>query len=249
MRVVYIFLLVFGSFSVFSQGYAPEKDAIEDSIILREFYYRTKFQLRLSHERTLLTSGVNIKLNNLKIGFQFKKHYKAGAILFTSKRYRTYDESLPTNFYYETTILGYGAYFEYVIIDNYRYYIGVPLNVSRAYVSRNAHDLNGDRMKHLDYTSDGFGLVSLGATGGLNLNYWFTVSAGLGYRLSYSGSKEENAVLNTPFYSFGLKLRFGNLMTSVFHNKDVKRMKQAYFRNKTSWRANVFRKRHKELYE
>ena len=249
MRFIYIIILVHCSLIGLSQSEVSDEEIKEDSIVLREFYYKTKFQMRLSHERTLFTTGVSIKLNNLKIGFQIKKNYKVGLLLFLSKQYRVYDEILPPDFYYETSILGYGSYFEYVLHDNYRYYISFPLNFSRAFVSKTAYNGNGDRFKHLDYFSDGFGLVSLGVNGGLNLNYWLTLSAGLGYRLSYSGSKEENALLNTPFYSMGVKLRIGNLITSVFHTKDVKRMKQAYFRNRTSWRANTFRKRNKELYE
>ena len=249
MRYILIFILTLGFANAYSQAYEPESIAMEDSLILREFYYRRKFQIRLSHERTLLTSGVNIKLNNLIFGFQIKKNYKFGGILFISKSYRTNKDWLPSGAYYKSSILGYGAYFEYVIIDDYRYYVGFPLNITKAWGSSIAYNANNKRIREYDTTSKGFGMIALGVSGGLNLNYWLTLSVGLGYRVSYSGSKEENDLLTTPYYSLGVKLRFGNLMTSMFDHKEVQRMKQAYFRNKTSWRANVFRKRHRELYE
>jgi hypothetical protein len=248
MRILIIFILIIGSFEMYSQEYYPTQDSIEDAEVLDRFYAKTKFQLRLSHDRTLLTTGVNVKINTLKIGFQFKKHYKVGGTLFLSKTYTTQSELLPVGSSYSSNIVGYGAYFEYVILENYRYVVSVPFMVSRAWVGHLAYDENGNRTPSYDRLSSKFGLVSLGVTGGYSVNYWLVLSAGLGYRLSFSGNAEENKLLSTPFYSLGVKFKASQLFTSVFHRPDVLLLKREYFRGKNTWRAKKFKKNHSELF-
>jgi len=247
MRLILLFCALIFSIFGFSQEYTSTRDSIKDAEVLRYFKYRTKLQFRIGHERTLLKTGVNIKLNTFRLGVQFKYRYKLGVITFISKRYNTVSE-VPEVSYYKTALVGIGFYGEYVFIDTYRFYLGAPISFSSARISSLAQDNSDNSIKEYNWKSDRFNVFSMGVTGGYNVNYWLTFSAGLGYRITYSTLESENNMFSTPFYSIGFKWRFGQFVETIFHHKKVVRMKQAYFRNKKTWRANTFRKRHRELY-
>ena len=223
------------------------QDSIYDANIINEFYYKTKFQVGLSNQRTLLTSGVNIKINALNIGFQFKHHYKVGIFGLLSNSYQLNQLEVPEVAYYEAAILGYGAYFEYVLFENYRYYLGFPFKVSNAWVAAQAFDENGDLLHEQRLKSDNFGMTSLGVSAGYNINFWLTLSTGLGYRAAFSTQEHENDLLSTPFYTFGIKVKLGSFITTVSRHKEVLKMKSIYFRDKDTWRGRKFRKRHPNL--
>ena len=71
---------------------------------MNEFYYKTKFQVRLAHERTLLTRGIDVKINTLRMGFQFNRHYKVGLQGFVSRVYETEPIDIPEVNYYNTAL-------------------------------------------------------------------------------------------------------------------------------------------------
>lgn len=231
------------------QSLYTERDSIEDAQIMREFFYKTKFQVTLSHERTLLKSGVNVKMNILKLGIQYKKNYKMGMYFGFSKTYNTLKPVVPNVSYYETVISTMGAYFEYVMIENYRWYVGIPTTIGRAKVSGSAVNNEGNYWIDKNWESNNFGVFSLGANGGYNINHWLTLSAGLGYRFTSSASPDAHEDLNTLFYTYGVKFKFGHFLTSIIHPKRVRKMKSIYFRNKDNWAANRFKDRHPEYYK
>ena len=223
------------------------QDSINDAKIINEFYYKTKFQVSLSNQRTLLTSGVDIKINALNLGFQFKHHYKVGIFGLLSNSYRLDQLEVPEVAYYEAVILGYGAYFEYVLFENYRYYLGFPFKVSNAWVGAQAFDENDKRLQEHNLKSNNFGMTSLGVSAGYNINFWLTFSTGVGYRVAFSEQDHENALLSTPFYTFGIKVKLGSFITTVSRHKEVLKMKSIYFRDKDTWRGRKFKKRHPNL--
>jgi len=235
------------SLPLIAQDFGATADSIEEARIMNEFYYKTKFQVRLAHERTLLTKDVDIKINTLRVGFQFKRHYKVGLQGFISRNYQIEAIEEPEVSYYNAAIVGYGAYFEYVFIENYRYYLGAPVTLSTAWVSGLAHDQNDKRIDEYDWTSNKFGVFSLGASGGYSINYWLSIFAGLGYRFSFSKDQSENELLTTPFYSFGVRVQFGHFIKTVFNHQEVNKMKAIYFRDKNTWRAKKFKSKHPNL--
>ncbi|UTW66525.1 hypothetical protein KFE94_18045 [bacterium SCSIO 12643] len=240
-------LLLFISVSGFGQSFGSTADSIEEARIMNEFYYKTKFQVRLAHERTLLTKGVDVKINALRVGVQFKQRYKFGLQGFISRIYRTEPIEVPEVSYYNTAIVGYGAYFEYVFIENYRYYLGVPVTLSNAWVTGNARDHSDERIEQYDWISNRFGVFSLGTSGGYSVNYWLSVFAGLGYRFSFSKDQSQNDLLTTPFYSFGIRVQLGHFIKTVFKHQEVNKMKAIYFRDKNTWRAKKFKSKHPNL--
>ncbi len=249
MKGFFVIIFTLFQFGLFAQqaGSYTVQDSINDAKIINEFYYKTKFQVRLSNQRTLLSSGVDIKINALNIGFQFKHHYKLGLFGLLSNRYVLSAEENPGVAYFEASVLGYGAYFEYVLFENYRYYLGLPFTVSSAFVGAQAFDNNDNALKEQDLRSDNFGMTSLGVSAGYNINFWLTFSTGVGYRLAFSGQDEENDLLSTPFYTFGVKVKLGSFITTISRHKEVLKMKSIYFRDKDTWRGNKFKKRHPNL--
>ncbi|MGB0806924.1 MAG: hypothetical protein ACPGRC_09555 [Salibacteraceae bacterium] len=249
MRLIFTFILVMCGVANFAQSYYTERDSIEDNQIMQEFFYKTKFQVTLSHEKTLLTQGVNMKMNVLKIGIQYKKNYKMGMFFGISKAYRTYEPEASGVSYYETNVGAFGGYFEYVIIEDYRWYLGTPLSFGRGRVLGEAYNSNDNSVPNHDWESENFGMFSFGVNGGYNINYWLTLSGGLGYRFISNASANTDANFNTLYYTYGVKFKLGHLVTNVFHRKRVNKMRSIYFRNKDSWSAKRFKNKHPEFYK
>jgi hypothetical protein len=245
-RIIGIILILLG-LNVSAQFDTSLYDSIEEARIMNEFYYKTKFQVRLAHARTLLTKEIDIKINTFRVGFQFKQHYKVGLQGFVSKTYQTESVDVPEVEYYNTAVVGYGAYFEYVFIENYRFYLGAPFSISQGWVRGEAINNNGKRASEYDWMTNKFGIISVGGTGGYSINYWLSVSAGLGYRFSFSNDRAENKLLTTPFYSFGIRVQFGHFITTVFKHQEVNKMKAIYFRDKDTWRGRKFKAKHPTL--
>lgn len=226
-----------------AQFYSSQRDSIQDVEILDAFYYKTKFIIDLTHERTLLNPGINVKMNVLRIGFQFMKNYKVGMYFAISKTYETYASEINDVALYETNLRGNGVFFEYVIIENYRWYLGASSTFGRGWVIGEAIDMNGIRLEQFDFETDKFGVFSIGVNGGYNVNYWLGMQGGVGYRFTHNASSNNKQQLTTPYYSAGLSMKFGHLLTTVFHHKRVQKMKSIYFKDKDSLFAKRFKNR------
>ena len=244
-----IVITVLFALSSRAQSEYTQRDSIDDAEVMYKFYYKTKFQIDLSHERTLLTKGVNVKMNLLKLGLQYRKNYKFGLLLGISRPYRWYDHSVDNVDYFETNISAFGGFFEYVFIENYRWYVGFPATIGSARINGEAINRIGENDPVNDFRSSRFGITSIGANGGYNINYWLSLTLGLGYRFTMNAVPEGKQRLSSPFYSYGVKFKLGHFTTSVFHKKRVNKMKSIYFREKDTRAADRFKKRHPELYK
>lgn len=234
---------------VWSQSIYSERDSIEDAQIMQAFFYKTKFQVTLGHENTLITQGTRIRLNSLKVGLQMKQKYKFGLYFGFSRTYNTYKPENIEVAHYETNITGFGGYFEYVFIENYRWYMGIPFTLGNARVYGEAVDANGHNLPKYDWESERIGVYSLGLNGGYNINYWLTLTAGCGYRLTSNADHDTRQTLNTLFYNYGIKFKLGHFFTSVIHPKRVRKMKSIYFRNKETWPAKRFKSKYPEYFK
>jgi hypothetical protein len=188
-------------------------------------------------------------MNVLNLGFQLKKDYNFGMFFGLSKTYNTYLPAEIAVSHYETNIFAYGGYFEYVFLENYRWYFGVPISLGRGKVSGLAMDGNNKRISEYDWESANFGVFSMGVNSGLNLNHWLTFALGLGYRFTASANPETQDLLSTPFYTYGVKIKLGHFVTTTFHHKRVNKMKSIYFKDKDNWFANRFKNKHPEFYK
>ena len=249
MKQVWL-ILVLGFISEISLGQVSnvEVDSLTDEQIEYDFYHKTKFELELSQTNTWLKKGINVKVRSLNIGLQFNRNYKFGVSGILSKRYQTTYEDYPEIGYFETSLLGFGTYFEYLLIKNYRLEVGFPLAVGKVWATNEAYSTEKTRIPASDFTSNGFGLFSIGANGEYSINYWLAFGLGLGYRFSIGANSNTSQNLSTPYYSFGIKLQLGKFVKTIFHHEQVLQMKSIYFRDRRPAKSEKMRKRSENIY-
>ncbi|MFT4753939.1 MAG: hypothetical protein ACI85Q_001494 [Salibacteraceae bacterium] len=207
---------------MYAQESYTNKDAIRDSDIMEWFFYKTKFWVVLGHEKILLTSGVNVKMNMFKVGFQCRKNYKFGLYLGWSEGCNTFYPKLV------------GSCFEYAFIENYFGYVRAPITIGRGKMEGLAMQEERNSTKSHDWESDELGFFSLDPHGRINLNHWLTFASGISYRFTSSTSLDARELLSAPFYSYGVKFKLGQLITSALHHKEVNKMKSIYLREKNN---------------
>lgn len=232
-------LLSFFSQSQTSHTYS---DTLTNEEVDYEFFGKTRYHFELAHARTLLTEDIDFKVNFIKMGVQFKKRYKTGIAFVLSRIYTVEATSEQINEVdnYNSQLRGTGTYFEYVWLENYRYYFSTGLDISSVYFNFNAFK-NGDRVHHKDYKTARFAMGAFGVSGGYSINYWLVLAGGLGYRFAFSDHDQFNKELTTPYYSIGLKLKFGNLYKTIFHHDKVLKMKSIYFEGRNERKAKMYR--------
>ena len=220
------------SVSAISQETDWETDTLTDAYIENLFFQKTKLEFRISTDKTLITKGVNARFTNLRLGIRFKKHYKFGLVMTTMQPlfYEAPENSFVKN--YNLKLTGYGGYFEYVILKNYRFEVSVPFSILSMQAEADAFDYSGIRFPEQDTSSHRFPVLSLGIYGGYSINYWMAIGLGLGYRQAFSTNDQNNSVISTPFYSLGLKIQIGSFYKSMAHREQVLYMKSVYFRDK-----------------
>jgi hypothetical protein len=149
--------------------------------------------------------------------------------------------------YYQLSFEGLGGYFEYILLKNYRYEVSFPLQLISVMAKGEAFDINNRPLVGHDTLSHRFGMMSLGATGSYNFNYWVAISLGFGYRFSLKNYGEQTDPLNTPFYSFGFKIQLGKLYQTVFHHEKVLHLKSIYFRESKPEKSRDLMNRSKQI--
>jgi len=233
MRIIVAILAICSiSLNVYSQDIDWENDTLTDDFIEHLFFHKTKIEFRISTDKTFITKGVNARFTNLRLGVRFKKHYKFGLVMTTM---RPLSFAAPENTKVNTYNLkfnGYGGYFEYVILKNYRFEVSAPFSILSMQAEADAFDYSNARFPEQDTSSNRFPVLSLGVYGGYSINYWLAIGLGFGYRQAFSTNDQNNSVISTPFYSLGLKIQLGNFYKSVFHKDQVLYMKSVYFRDR-----------------
>lgn len=240
----WIFILCFvgAFFSAQAQDVSLPADTMTDAEIEHMFFYKTRYQVRIGSERSIFSEN-NIKLNYYKFGVQFKKHYKTGLVLFGSRETPLSGVETPEVAQFNLKVTGIGAYFEYVFIENYRFSVSSPLTLGYTRIKAKAYDDELNRISSFDKKSGYYGFMSIGATATMSINYWLVLSTGFGYRQVFAASSTNSGYLSSPYYSVGFKIRVGNLWRTMFHHKEVLRMKSVYFRDKRPEKSAKLAKR------
>lgn len=228
--IINILLLSFFSFSNIAQEI--DYDTLTDAEVEHEFYGKTKFEFKLSRDRSVMSEGYQVKGSTWKIGVRFKKHYKVGMALFFSDNHMIEAVKDANVQYYKLSFSGIGMYTEYVIFKNYRFEYAIPVSLLSVKAKAKAFNVNDDHMKYADTISNSFGVLSCGFSATYNLNYWFGVGGGIGYRFSFSDNPDNNEILGSPFYSFGVKIQLGKLHKTMFHHEYVLKLKSIHFRDR-----------------
>ena len=228
--VIFTFLVV--SLNAYSQDNDWGNDTLTDEFIEHLFFQKTKVEFRISTDKTFITKGVNARFTNLRLGIRFKKNYKFGLVMTSMRPLSFAATEVPKVDHYHLSFNGYGGYFEYVVLKNYRFEFSVPLTIWSMQAEAKAFNSTNMAIPSHDTSSNRFPVLALGVYGGYSLNYWLALGLGLGYRQAFNTSNQNNSVISTPFYSLGLKIQLGNFYRTVFHRDQVLYMKSVYFRDR-----------------
>ena len=166
----------------------------------------------------------------VKGGLEYKKRYRFGIMLLAQQEAVVFDDADP-DVDYELSEVGYIAgYGEYMIVNNYRWELGIPVSFGRG----------GGRLITLDQQNEQIGepeervfsALQLGLYGQYNINYWLGVGLGAGHRKGFSGDIKVEDFVSAPYYTFGLKINLGRFLKSVFAHDKVKAEKKLYFESR-----------------
>lgn len=221
-------------------------DSLTDEQVEYEFFYKTKFQLEFASANALLTQGTSINVRGIHIGIQYKHHYKMGVTnLFSQYSIANPNDTTSTRYGYR--LGGFGVYFEYVAIENYRWYLSAPFTIANAWVEQTPFDndnlpISSQRVRGAD-----FAYTSIGVSGGYSVFYWLAIAGGVGYRKSFIDNREINNLLSTPYYNIGVKFRFGRFMKTIMQPDHVLKMKSVYFRDRNRAKSDKFDAKYFEL--
>ena len=233
MKVITTILAICSiSLNIYSQDLSWKNDTLTDDFIEHLFFQKTKIEFRISRNNTFMTKGVHAKFTHFKLGVRFKKNYKFGLILANMKPISLEAPEVPGVNYYKLKFNGYGGYFEYLILKNYRYVVSAPFSILSMQAEAKAFNSSNMAIPKHDTSSSRFPVLSLGIYGAYSINYWLAIGLGFGYRQAFNTGITNNSVISTPFYSLGLKVQLGNFYKSLFHRDQVLYMKSVYFRDR-----------------
>ncbi len=168
----------------------------------------------------------------LKGGLEYNHNYRFGLMLLGQEEAVLLNDN-DQDYDYELSEVAYLAgYGEYMLVNNYRWELGIPLSFGRG--GGRLVTLDGEREPVGEPEEKRFNALQVGVYGQYNINYWLGFGLGAGQRAAFSQDVEVRDYLTSPYYTFGLKVNLGRLMKSVFAHKKVKAEKKLYFetRNK-----------------
>lgn len=168
----------------------------------------------------------------LKGGLEYDHNYRFGLMLLGQQEAVMLNDT-DEDYDYELSQVAYLAgYGEYMLVNNYRWELGIPLSFGRG--GGRLVTLDGEREPVGEPEERRFNAVQFGVYGQYNINYWLGFGLGAGQRAAFSQDVEVRDYLTSPYYTFGLKVNLGRLVKSVFAHDKVKAEKKLYFetRNK-----------------
>lgn len=246
MRLIFTFFFLWCAVHTLAQK-RYQLDSLTDEQVEYEFFYKTKIQLEFASSNALLTQGTSVNVTGIQLGVQYKHHYKFGITFLNSERYLL-DNTEDVGIKYESSqLFGLGAYFEYVILENYRWYLSTPFTIANAWIIHTPYDYEDNPIVVRRYDTPDFPFASIGASGGYSILYWLAIGGGIGYRKSFVDDAEVNKVLSTPYYNIGVKFRFGRFMKTLMQPDHVLKMKSVYFRGRNRAKSDKFDAKYFEL--
>jgi hypothetical protein len=179
-------------------------------------------------DRNLFLAKPNTKMNGIKLGVELYQRYRFGFTYFFLGKERPLDALFreKDTVQQQLKLSYWGPFFEYVLYEDFRWELSVPLNVGygkgRVDTNQIATTIKGRRL-----TSD-----LIFTSGGLNAHYkvfhWLGLGAGIGYNHVFTKEHSIRKVLNSPYYAIRVKLFLGGLYRCVFKPKVVKQLKLDY---------------------
>ncbi len=178
----------------------------------------------------------NIVFNSLRGGFEIKKKYRTGLLIATIADSLLLQDQLPEGATYNSVgLTAIGGFFEFMVINNYRWEMSVPIQlgygfVSYTYLDNNKQELFKEEVPYYFFTELGFNFQ-------YNFNNWVGFGVGFGVRTTSAGHESVARYTRGPYYNLGLRFSVGGLYISIFHKKEVLAKKKAYFKLREKTKA------------
>ena len=247
--ILYIFLIIIAFIPVFGFGQGADT-TVTDSTDHSWFHRKkdtdnkTKIFFRFSNNRTVVRN-TQIKFTGLRLGVERKNKFRYG-ILFASLAdsvivLKPENDTIWGSFIDVSAI---GGFFEYLLIKNYRWELSIPVDL--AFGSTQVQELDHNRKAISEEELPNYFVTQAGLYGQYNINYWFGVGAGFGYRWSISEDKDLQTYLSSPYYIFGVKASIFRGLKSIFRHNKVMDEKIKYFEKHNTEKAEKIKRRKNE---
>lgn len=190
------------------------------------FQQKPKFFLTLtSYNSFILTDRA--KINGLVLGLDWNKRVRIGVGFFgLNQNTNVIDEitisdstgNLVTN---GNLKFGYVSLSpEYTFYKNYPWQFSASMNLGwgNTYYEYLTTDSTGNKILH-QTNSNRLGLTNVSVNAQYNIFKWLGLGAGLGYNFTFDSQKTVRKSFNSPVYSFGIKIFFGEIFRAIFPKK------------------------------
>ena len=166
---------------------------------------------------------------SLRLGVEYDKRFRYGVSFSFLADSFFVSEDIPENAAYNRiNYFGIGGFWEFMVINNYRWEFSVPLKFgyggfNYTYLDSAYQEINQE--KDESYML----FLEIGAELQYNINNWLGLGVGVGVRSVAAGDQTIIKYTRGPYYSFGLRYSIGGFYNSVFHRKQVLENKEKYF--------------------
>jgi hypothetical protein len=209
----------------FADPYTPfEKEYLEE-------YKAKKWRMHTAiHNFRSFLDDRQFSFFGLKGGLEYKKRYRFGLMLLGQQEAVMLNDQEEDRDYELSEVAYLAGYGEYMIINNYRWELGIPISFGRGggrVVTLNQNEEQIGEPEELTFNA-----LQMGLYGQYNINYWLGFGLGAGHRSGFSTDVKVRDFVSTPYYTFGLKINLGRLLKSVFAHEKVKAEKKLYFESR-----------------
>lgn len=199
---------------------------------------KERYQEKYLNKKWKLHSSINnyrsvfndreFSFNSFYGSVEFDRTYRMGLVVVGQERAVILNDN-NENFNYELSEVGFLAVQgEYLIVNNYRWELAVPLIFGGG----------GGRLITLDRQGEWTGeevekrfrALQFGVYAQYNINYWLGFGVGAGHRWAFADDTRVEDYVTSTYYTFGFKFGLFRLMKSIFAHRKVKAEKELYFR-------------------
>lgn len=184
--------------------------------------------LKLSRTNSLI-QGERFQFNSIRIGVEHNKKYRFGLLLSSLADSFVVTQDLPDFASYNSiSFFGFGGFWDFMVINNYRWEMSVPLEFGYggfeySYLDENHIEIpETDEMSYMMF-------LEIGTQLQYNFNNWLGFAIGGGVRTVAAGDRTIIEYTRGPFYTIGTRFLPGKFYQSVFHRKRVQETKKKYF--------------------
>ena len=163
--------------------------------------------------------NVPVKINGLRMGLQYKGVHRFGLGFYGLSRKVVFkdvfvdqpDATDTSNVLFNANYIS--VFYERVFYKSRKWEFAIPGLLSGGSISGQYEDSTGTFKPLIESP---FSAVSVGFQTKYYIWPWLAPRFSVGYRLSFSTTKEVKEAFNKPFYGFGLQISLGELYRTIF---------------------------------